>query len=109
MNTSALDTLFLDRTVAAVRGSAGSWSATPLPERIALLERLLPRGRRTLRRMVRTSSRVGVWVRVRSWCAGTVLGLGPIVSSRGMKMYAHMHSTIQFALGGAHFGIEVIR
>ncbi|MER7818550.1 hypothetical protein [Streptomyces sp. NPDC096153] len=33
---------FLDRTVTDVRGSAESWSATPLTERIALLERLLP-------------------------------------------------------------------
>ncbi|MGW7450062.1 NADPH-dependent F420 reductase [Streptomyces sp. NPDC054787] len=38
-----------------------------------------------------------------------VLDLGPIVSARGMEMYAHMHSAIQFALGGAHFGIKVIR
>ncbi|MCX5199753.1 NAD(P)-binding domain-containing protein [Streptomyces sp. NBC_00249] len=38
-----------------------------------------------------------------------VLDLGPIVSARGMEMYAHMHSAIQFALGGARFGIKVIR
>lgn len=43
MNTSALDTSFLDRTVADVRANAASWSATPLTERIALLERLMPR------------------------------------------------------------------
>ncbi|MFC8277771.1 aldehyde dehydrogenase family protein [Streptomyces sp. NPDC057271] len=43
MNTSALDTELLDRTVAHVRGNAASWSATPLTERIALLERLQPR------------------------------------------------------------------
>ncbi|MFF2789422.1 hypothetical protein ACFVT6_22145 [Streptomyces sp. NPDC058049] len=35
--------------------------------------------------------------------------LGPIVSSRGMERYAHMHSAIQFAPGGARFGIKVIR
>ncbi|MFK4066529.1 NADPH-dependent F420 reductase [Streptomyces sp. NPDC029674] len=38
-----------------------------------------------------------------------VLDLGPIVSCRGMEMYAHMHSAIQFALGGARFGIKVVR
>lgn len=38
-----------------------------------------------------------------------VLDLGPIVSSRGMEMYAHLHSAIQFALGGARFGMKVIR
>ncbi|WP_328485920.1 aldehyde dehydrogenase family protein [Streptomyces zaomyceticus] len=43
MNTSALDTSFLDRTVADVRGNAESWSTTPLTERIALLERLQSR------------------------------------------------------------------
>ncbi|MFJ8660575.1 aldehyde dehydrogenase family protein [Streptomyces sp. NPDC093795] len=43
MNSSALDTSLLDRTVADVRAHAASWSATPLSERIALLERLMPR------------------------------------------------------------------
>ncbi|MCX5232546.1 aldehyde dehydrogenase family protein [Streptomyces sp. NBC_00233] len=43
MTTDALDTSLLDRTVAAVRAEASSWSATPLVERIALLERLQPR------------------------------------------------------------------
>ncbi|WP_329378582.1 NAD(P)-binding domain-containing protein [Streptomyces sp. NBC_01351] len=38
-----------------------------------------------------------------------VLDLGPLVSSRGMEMYSHMHSAIQFALGGARFGIKVMR
>ncbi|MFF7177704.1 aldehyde dehydrogenase family protein [Streptomyces sp. NPDC008121] len=43
MNSSTLDTSLLDRTVADVRAHAASWCATPLAERIALLERLLPR------------------------------------------------------------------
>ncbi|MFD7445948.1 aldehyde dehydrogenase family protein [Streptomyces sp. NPDC059909] len=43
MNSSALDTSVLDRAVADLRTGAVSWSATPLTERIALLERLLPR------------------------------------------------------------------
>lgn len=43
LNTSALDTSFLDRTVADIRSNAESWSTTPLTERIALLERLQPR------------------------------------------------------------------
>ncbi|MFD9725713.1 NADPH-dependent F420 reductase [Streptomyces sp. NPDC059072] len=38
-----------------------------------------------------------------------VLDLGPLVCSRGMEMYSHMHSAIQFALGGARFGIKVMR
>ncbi|MEU0431371.1 aldehyde dehydrogenase family protein [Streptomyces sp. NPDC006290] len=43
MNPSALDTSCLDRAVAELRGGAASWSAAPLTERIALLERLLHR------------------------------------------------------------------
>ncbi|WP_426404587.1 aldehyde dehydrogenase family protein [Streptomyces sp. R-07] len=43
MNTSSLDTSLLDRTVADVRAGAASWTATPLCERIALLERLRSR------------------------------------------------------------------
>ncbi|MGW7368218.1 aldehyde dehydrogenase family protein [Streptomyces sp. NPDC054841] len=43
MSSSALDTSVLDRAVADLRTGAVSWSATPLTERIALLERLLPR------------------------------------------------------------------
>ncbi|MFI5548068.1 NADPH-dependent F420 reductase [Streptomyces sp. NPDC051815] len=41
-----------------------------------------------------------------------ILDLGPLVASRGMEMYAHMHSAIGFALGqhfGGHFGIKVVR
>ncbi|MGW7426280.1 aldehyde dehydrogenase family protein [Streptomyces sp. NPDC054813] len=43
MTSSALDTASLDRAVMELRNSAGSWSATPLTRRIALLEQLLPR------------------------------------------------------------------
>ncbi|MEU2395442.1 NAD(P)-binding domain-containing protein [Streptomyces sp. NPDC007369] len=39
-----------------------------------------------------------------------VLDLGPLVSARGMEMYATLHSAIGFALGfGTHFGIKVVR
>ncbi|MCB5181709.1 NADPH-dependent F420 reductase [Streptomyces antimicrobicus] len=37
-----------------------------------------------------------------------VLDLGPIVCSRGMEMYAHLHCAIGFAVGG-RFGIKVVR
>lgn len=40
---SALDTTPLDQAVRDLREHAGSWTATALPERIALLERMLPR------------------------------------------------------------------
>ncbi|MGW7262270.1 NADPH-dependent F420 reductase [Streptomyces sp. NPDC054842] len=41
-----------------------------------------------------------------------ILDLGPLVSARGMEMYAHLHSAIGFALGyqfGGHFGLKVVR
>ncbi|MFF4331150.1 NADPH-dependent F420 reductase [Streptomyces sp. NPDC001591] len=41
-----------------------------------------------------------------------ILDLGPLVSARGMEMYAHIHSAIGFALGyqfGGHFGLKVVR
>ncbi|WP_432187341.1 aldehyde dehydrogenase family protein [Streptomyces sp. Tue6028] len=39
----ALDRTALDLAVADLRDHAATWTATPLPERIALLERMLPR------------------------------------------------------------------
>ncbi|MEV6194959.1 aldehyde dehydrogenase family protein [Streptomyces sp. NPDC051920] len=39
----ALDTHSLDRALADLRANAGVWTATPLTERIGLLERMLPR------------------------------------------------------------------
>ncbi|MFG2658153.1 hypothetical protein [Streptomyces sp. NPDC048425] len=39
----ALDAAPLDLAIGDLRESAGSWTAVPLPERIALLERMLPR------------------------------------------------------------------
>ncbi|MGA5065226.1 aldehyde dehydrogenase family protein [Streptomyces exfoliatus] len=43
MTSPILDIEALNRAVAELREGAGTWTATPLPERIALLERLLPR------------------------------------------------------------------
>ncbi|SEM63375.1 aldehyde dehydrogenase family protein [Streptacidiphilus jiangxiensis] len=41
--TTVIDTEALDRAVAELRDRASSWTDTPLPARIALLERMLPR------------------------------------------------------------------
>ncbi|MFI0829340.1 aldehyde dehydrogenase family protein [Streptomyces roseolus] len=43
MTTLPVDTDALDRAVADLRAGRDSWAATPLAERIALLERMLPR------------------------------------------------------------------
>ncbi|MBW5486342.1 NADPH-dependent F420 reductase [Streptomyces bambusae] len=45
---------------------------------------------------------------LRSYGWEDVLDLGPIVCSRGMEMYSHLHSAIGFAVGG-RFGIKVVR
>ncbi|WP_017588239.1 aldehyde dehydrogenase family protein [Nocardiopsis ganjiahuensis] len=39
----ALDTAELDRAVTALKDAAGSWTSTPIEERIALLDRMMPR------------------------------------------------------------------
>ncbi|MFJ3925161.1 NADPH-dependent F420 reductase [Streptomyces sp. NPDC090022] len=46
---------------------------------------------------------------LRSYGWEDVLDLGPIVSARALEMYAHLHSAIQFALGGGRFGVKVVR
>jgi hypothetical protein len=43
MTTISIDGTSLDRTVSDLREHAASWNAVPLAERIALLERMLPR------------------------------------------------------------------
>ncbi|WP_042424258.1 aldehyde dehydrogenase family protein [Streptacidiphilus anmyonensis] len=43
MTAAALDTSLLDHSVAELRDGAASWAATSIAERIALLERMLPR------------------------------------------------------------------
>ncbi|MFI0989037.1 aldehyde dehydrogenase family protein [Streptomyces exfoliatus] len=43
MTSPILDIEALNRAVAELREGAGTWTATPLPERVRLLERLLPR------------------------------------------------------------------
>ncbi|MGW6559302.1 aldehyde dehydrogenase family protein [Streptomyces hydrogenans] len=43
MTSLILDIEALDRAVAELREGAGTWTATPLAERVGLLERLLPR------------------------------------------------------------------
>ncbi|MEV2274965.1 NAD(P)-binding domain-containing protein [Nocardiopsis sp. NPDC049922] len=45
---------------------------------------------------------------LRSYGWRDVLDLGPLACSRGMEMYAHMHTAIGLALGG-RFGVKVVR
>ncbi len=43
MNTISIDRTAVDRVVSDLREHAASWTAVPLAERIALLERMLPK------------------------------------------------------------------
>ncbi|MET9735197.1 hypothetical protein ABZZ79_32580 [Streptomyces sp. NPDC006458] len=89
MNTSALDTSFLDRTVAHVRGSAESWSATPLAERIALLERLLPRVVSRAAGLAAAGARTKGYASGSPWAAEDWIG-GPWALAQNTAAYLHV-------------------
>ncbi|MEU6883360.1 aldehyde dehydrogenase family protein [Streptomyces sp. NPDC046712] len=76
MNTSALDTSLLDRAVADVRAEAASWSATPLSERIGLLERLQSRAVSRAAEMAGAGSRAKGYGPDSPWAAEDWMG-GP--------------------------------
>ncbi|MEU0596966.1 aldehyde dehydrogenase family protein [Streptomyces sp. NPDC006393] len=70
MNTQpALDTAPLDLAVADLRDHAESWTRTPLPERIRLLERLLPRIADGARAMVADAARAKGYEPTSPWAA----------------------------------------
>ncbi|MFF8680796.1 aldehyde dehydrogenase family protein [Streptomyces sp. NPDC015237] len=70
MSTAAtLDTAPIDRAVAELRGNAESWTATPLPERIRLLERMLPRIGEAAPGMVADSAQAKGYAPLSDWAA----------------------------------------
>ncbi|MFE2022367.1 aldehyde dehydrogenase family protein [Streptomyces sp. NPDC059499] len=89
MNTSALDTSFLDRTVAHVRGNAESWSSTPLTERIALLERLQPRITARAAEMAGAGARAKGYGPDSPWAAEDWIG-GPWALAQNTAAYLHV-------------------
>ncbi|WP_030727399.1 aldehyde dehydrogenase family protein [Streptomyces sp. NRRL S-237] len=89
MNTSALDTSLLDRTVAHVRGSAESWSATPLTERITLLERLLPRVVSRAPELAAAGARAKGYAPDSQWTAEDWIG-GPWALAQNAAAYLHV-------------------
>ncbi|MER7725776.1 aldehyde dehydrogenase family protein [Streptomyces sp. NPDC096323] len=89
MNTSALDTSFLDRTVADVRGNAESWSTTPLTERIALLERLQPRVISRAVEMAGAGARAKGYEPDSRWAAEDWIG-GPWAVAQNTGAYLHV-------------------
>ncbi|WP_406089506.1 aldehyde dehydrogenase family protein [Streptomyces sp. NBC_01013] len=89
MNTAALDAPFLDRTVAHVRGNAQSWYATPLSERIALLERLLPRIAARAAEMAGAGARAKGYGPDSPWAAEDWIG-GPWALAQNTTAYLHV-------------------
>ena len=70
MSTAAtLDTTPIDRAVAELRGNAESWTTTPLPERIRLLERILPRIGEAAPGMVADSAQAKGYAPLSDWAA----------------------------------------
>ncbi|MFJ6608690.1 aldehyde dehydrogenase family protein [Streptomyces sp. NPDC091289] len=67
--TAAADTVPLDRAVRALRENAGAWTKTPLPERIALLERTLPRIAEAAEPMVADAARAKGYTEASAWAA----------------------------------------
>ncbi|MCL7426866.1 aldehyde dehydrogenase family protein [Streptomyces sp. YS415] len=89
MDTSSLATAFLDRTVAAVRGRAESWSATSLTERIALLERLLPRVVSRAAELAAAGARAKGYAPESTWAAEDWIG-GPWALAQNTAACLHV-------------------
>ncbi|MGW6581330.1 aldehyde dehydrogenase family protein [Streptomyces globisporus] len=71
MNTTAAaaDTVPLDQAVRELRDHAAAWAETPLPERIALLERTLPRIDGAAEAMVADAARAKGYTATSAWAA----------------------------------------
>ncbi|MEU6271063.1 aldehyde dehydrogenase family protein [Streptomyces populi] len=65
----ALDTVPLDRALADLRANAGTWTATPVEQRIGLLERLLPRIEAAAPAMVADAARAKGYEVTAGWAA----------------------------------------
>lgn len=89
MNTSALDIPHLNRTVAALRDNAESWSTTPLTERIALLERLQPRVMAQAAQMAAAGARAKGYEADSPWAAEDWMG-GPWALAQNTAALLHV-------------------
>lgn len=69
MTSPVLDIEALDRAVAELREGAGIWAAAPLAERVALLERLLPRITDGAQDMVAACARAKGYAPDSTWAA----------------------------------------
>ncbi|MFG2576296.1 aldehyde dehydrogenase family protein [Streptomyces sp. NPDC048481] len=93
---AALDSALLDRAVADLRAGAETWTATPLAERIALLERMLPRIVARAARMAADAAVAKGYVPDSPWAAEDWIG-APWALVQGVS--AHRHVLRRIAAG----------
>ncbi|MFE1951784.1 aldehyde dehydrogenase family protein [Streptomyces sp. NPDC059524] len=86
---SALDTAPLDRAVHDLRERAGSWTRTALPERIALLERMLPRIAAGAAAMVADAARAKGYPEDSGWAAEDWVA-APWALAQGVRATLHV-------------------
>ncbi|MGW7378737.1 aldehyde dehydrogenase family protein [Streptomyces sp. NPDC054794] len=89
MKSTALDTTALDRAVSELRRNAASWSATPLTERIGLLERLMPLIRDVAADMVEAAARAKGYAPDSPWAAEDWAG-GPWALAQNTSAQLHV-------------------
>ncbi|WP_328555698.1 MULTISPECIES: aldehyde dehydrogenase family protein [unclassified Streptomyces] len=90
MNPIAPDTSAgLDRAVAELRGGAASWSAAPLTERVALLERLLDRVASGAAELAAAGARAKGYAPGSPWAAEDWIG-GPWALAQNAAAYLHV-------------------
>ncbi|MFJ9815119.1 aldehyde dehydrogenase family protein [Streptomyces sp. NPDC101151] len=87
--TPALDTVPLDRAVADLRRNAGSWTATPLTDRIGLLERMLPRIADGASGMVADAARAKGYSAASGWAAEDWV-TAPWALAQTVRAYLHV-------------------
>ncbi|MEV6106167.1 aldehyde dehydrogenase family protein [Streptomyces sp. NPDC051940] len=87
--TPTVDTAALDRTVTELRDGAESWTRTPLAERIALLERLLPRIADRAAAMAADAAAAKGYDATSPWAAEDWIG-APWALAQGTGAYLHV-------------------
>ncbi|MFE4703152.1 aldehyde dehydrogenase family protein [Streptomyces sp. NPDC056738] len=102
----ALDTVSLHRALADLRANAGSWTATPLAQRIGLLERMLPRIDATASAMVADAARAKGYDATAGWAAEDWVSAPWALAQ---TVGAHLHVLRRIAAGKEPFPARAVR
>ncbi|MER7775967.1 aldehyde dehydrogenase family protein [Streptomyces sp. NPDC096191] len=114
MTSPVLDIEALDRAVAELREGAGTWAAAPLAERVALLERLLPRITDGAQDMVAACARAKGYAPDSTWAAedwaGAPWALAQTASAylRVLRRVAAGEEPVEARAVGEHDGRVVV-